>query len=87
MGIAKLVGHVNSNDEWHKLKDGRTVSFHTAFFDKERKVSHTFYADDETWPSSMLKGTDFSYVLLRNATKEEIGKFLLESDIELEEKT
>jgi len=65
------------------LKDGRTVSFHIAFFDKERTDSFTFYADNETWPSSILQELDVDYVLLRNATLSEIEVFLLGSDIEL----
>jgi hypothetical protein len=83
MSIARLVGHVDNGAFWYKLKDGRTVSFHTVFFDKDH-AGFTFESDNETWPSSIMKDLERSYIFMRDATSKEIEELLLESEIELE---
>ena len=81
---AKLVGKIyDHSNNWHQLKDGRTVSFHTAFLDKERERAVTFYANNETWPSDVAQSLGLAYIFLRNATLEETAQFLLDTGLEL----
>ena len=80
----RLLGHVeHSLIHWYHLEDGTKVSFHTAFIDKARTQSITFFSDSETWPSHTALDLGLGYVFMRNSTIKEIATFITENGIKI----
>lgn len=66
------IGQVSKQDvDWYLLKDGRLVSFHTAFKDKDRTQSVTLFSESDSYPSNTAQNLNISYSFMRNATKKE----------------
>lgn len=70
--MVKVVGRVAPTSiEAFVLADGRTVTFHTAFIDKERTEQVTFCSDLNSWPSIKANALKIEYTFMRNATRQE----------------
>lgn len=70
------VGEVSREKvDWFLLSDGRLVSVHVAFQDKERTQRVTFYSDNNTFPGVTAQRLGISYSFMRNATSPEAEAF------------
>lgn len=87
MANGNIVGRVsNQKYEWFILSDNTAISFHTAYLNKERTIQVTFYSDSDTFASVQAQKLGIKAHFIRNATEDEINRYLVESELVIKDK-